>query len=70
MHKFPSDALPLGFAAKKYGFTWDALQKAVERGRLEGFQHDGRWYTTDKSMKKYLKTRNEKKIPKRYRNRT
>ena len=67
MNKFPPDALPLGFAAKKYGFSWHALRKAIERDRLEGFKNDGVWYTTDRAIKKYLDTRNEEKIPKRYR---
>ena len=67
MNKFPSDALPLAFAAKKYGFSWAALRRAIERRRLEGFEADSSWYTTDRAMKKYLNTRNEAKIPKRYR---
>lgn len=67
MNKFPSDTLPLAFAAKKYGFTWTALHKAILRGRLEGFKDEGSWYTTDRAIKKYFKTRDDKKIPKRYR---
>ena len=67
MTKFPSDALPLAFAAKKHGFTWTALHKAIMRGRLVGFQEKGYWYTTSRAIRKYLKTRDNDKIPKSYR---
>jgi len=70
MRELPPDRLRLPEAVEKYrryGFTWDSLRKAIERKRLEGFQSGSTWYTTDRAIKKYLRSRNEDKIPKSYR---
>ncbi|MBI4388147.1 MAG: hypothetical protein HY582_03805 [Candidatus Omnitrophica bacterium] len=66
--KLPPDRLSLLEAVAKYkGFTWDSLKRAIERKRLNAFKSCGTWYTTDRAMKKYIETRDEKKIPKTYR---
>ena len=69
MNKFPKDGLRIPEAAEKYGFTWSALKRAIERGRLYAFQFGITWYTTDRAIKKYLKIRKVNKIPKSYRKR-
>ncbi|HOW59104.1 MAG TPA: hypothetical protein PLO78_05195 [Candidatus Omnitrophota bacterium] len=70
MKRFPPDRLRLPEAVDRYqkhGFTWASLRRAIERKRLEGFQIGSTWYTTDQAVKKYLKSRDMDKIPKRYR---
>lgn len=73
MQELPPDRLRLPEAVEKYkkhGFTWGSLHAAMLRKRLEGFRFGRTWYTTDRAIRKYLKTRNEDKIPKRYRKKT
>ena len=68
MIKIPKNLLSLSEAAKKYGFSRDSLKDYVRRGRLEAVLKDGRYWTTDEAMKHYIKSRDFKKIPNRYRN--
>lgn len=70
MMRFPPDTLTLSEAAQQYGLKLNTLHIYIRKGRLEGFRRGSRWYTTDRAMKKYLRSRDKEKIPKRYRKRT
>ncbi len=70
MIKAPKGLLTLSEAARKYGFKAVSLRDYAQRGRLEAMKIGRDWYTTDPAMKKYLKSRDMEKIPKRYRERT
>jgi predicted site-specific integrase-resolvase len=67
MIKLPKNILSLSEAAKKYGFSRDSLKDYVRRGRLEAVLKDGRYWTTDAAIRRYMKSRDSAKIPKRYR---
>lgn len=68
MIKIPKGLLTFTAAAKKYGFKHSiTLHDYVKRGRLEGVRIGYMWYTTDQAMRKYLRSRDKEKIPKRYR---
>ena len=65
--KLPQDALAPKDAAAKYGLTWGGLRAAISRRKIMLIRYGSRWYLTDREMKRYLKTRNALKIPKKYR---
>ncbi len=65
--KIPSDVIELHEAADQYGFSWTALRRAIDRKRLKGFQMGAAWFSTHKDIKKYLDTRETKKIAHRFR---
>ena len=67
MKKLPQDALAPKDAAAKYGFSWGGLRSAIWRKRIMLIRYGSRAYLTDREMKRYLKTRNALKIPKKYR---
>ena len=67
MIKIPKSLLSLSKAAEKYGFSRESLKDYVKRGRLEAVLKDGRYWTTDQAMRRYIQSRDLKKIPKRYR---
>ena len=67
MIKIPKNLLSLSEAAKKYGFSRESLKDYAKRGRLEAVLKDGRYWTTDQAMKRYIESRDLKKIPTRYR---
>ena len=67
LEKLPQDALAPKDAAAKYGLSWGGLRSAIGRKRIMPVRYGSRWYLTDLEMKKYLKTRNSLKIPKKYR---
>jgi len=67
MIRLPKGLLTLSEAAKKYGFKRLSLLDYVRRKRLEAVKIGWVWCTTDRAMKKYLKSRDMEKIPKRYR---
>lgn len=67
IQKLPADALAPKDAAEKYGLSWSGLRTAIYRKKIQRFRYGSRWYVTDREMKKYLKNRNEQKIPKKYR---
>lgn len=56
-------------AAKKYGFRTVTLRDYAQRKRLEAVKIGWIWYTTEDAMRRYLKSRDLEKIPKRYRKR-
>jgi hypothetical protein len=65
--KIPPGSIELHDAAKKHGSTWRALRRAIYRKRLKGFKAGSAWFSTETEVKRYLKSRNVNKIPKRYR---
>ncbi len=67
MIKIPKNLLSLSEAAKKYGFSRESLKGYVRRGRLEAVLRDGRFWTTDQAMQRYIQSRDLKMIPKRHR---
>jgi len=69
MIKLPKNLLSLSEAAQKYGFTRATLKDYINRGRLEAVKKGGHWWTTDQAMQRYLRSRETKKIPRRYRKR-
>jgi len=69
MIRMPKGFLTLQEAAKKYGFKAATLKDYAQRGRLEATKIGRDWYTADLAMKKYLRSRDREKIPKRYRKR-
>ncbi len=69
MLKILKGFLTLPEAGKKYGFKAVSLRGYAQRGRLEATKIGRDWYTSDQAMKKYIKSREIEKIPKRYRKR-
>lgn len=69
MIKIPKGLISLADAARKYGFKNVTLLGYAKRGRLEAVKIGWAWYTTDQAMRKYLRSRDMEKIPKRYRGR-
>jgi hypothetical protein len=67
VERLPQDALAPKDAAAKYGLSWGALRFAICRKRITLVRYGSRAYLTDREMKRYLKTRNELKIPKKFR---
>jgi predicted site-specific integrase-resolvase len=67
MIKIPKNLLSLSEAAKKYGFSRESLKDYVKRGRLDAVLKDGRYWTTDQAMRRYIESRDLKKVPTRYR---
>ena len=65
--KLPQDALAPRDAAAKYGLSWGGLRSAIWRKRITLIRYGSRGYLTDREMKRYLKTRNALKIPKKFR---
>jgi hypothetical protein len=65
--KLPKDALAPKDAAVKYRLSWGGLRAAIHRKKIQRIRYGSRWYVTDREMKKYLRTRNALKIPKKYR---
>lgn len=64
MVDFPKGLMRLTKAAEKYGLKASTLRDYAERGRLEAVKEGKIWYTTDKAMKDYLRSRNVKMIRK------
>lgn len=67
LKKLPQDALAPKDAAAKYGLSWGALRFAISRKRITLARYGSRAYLTDREMKKYIKDRNDQKIPKKFR---
>lgn len=67
VQKIPHDALAPKDAATKYGLSWSGVRAAINRKKIKRIRYGSRWYVTDREMKKYFKTRNALKIPKKYR---
>ncbi len=65
--QLPRDALAPKDAAKKYGLSWSGLRSAIYRKTIKRVRYGSRWYITDREMKRYLRDRDEQKIPKKYR---
>ncbi len=67
MIKLPKNLLTLAEAGGKYGFSPGTLKDYVNRERLEAVKKGRVWYTTDEAMKRYIRSRDVERIPKRYR---
>ncbi len=67
MIRLPKGLLTLSEAAKKYGFNSGTLKDYIHRERLEAVKKGRVWYTTDEAMKRYIRSRDVERIPKRYR---
>ena len=68
MIRVPKNLLSLTEAAKKYGFKNSiVLHNYVKNGRVQAVRMGHMWYTSDEAMRKYLKSRDLEKIPKKYR---
>ncbi len=65
--KLPKDALAPKDAAEKYRMSWGGLRVTIRRKKIRRIRYGSRWYITDREMKRYLRTRNTQKIPKKYR---
>lgn len=63
--QLPKDALAPKDAAQKYGLSWAALRKAIERGRIQRIKYGSRWYITEREIKKYLHSRYYQTSPKK-----
>lgn len=61
--------MSLSEAAKKYGYRTVTLRDYAQRKRLEAVKIGWIWYTTEGAMRRYLRSRDRGKIPKRYRRR-
>jgi len=67
VRKIPHDALAPKDAAVKYGLSWSGVRVAINRKKIRPIRYGSRWYVTDREMKKYFRTRNALKVPKKYR---
>lgn len=64
--KISEKYVSLSEAAKICGMRPNSLRVYAEKGKLDAVKFGRNWVTTEKALNSYLKKRNIKKLPKRY----